>query len=149
MQFSWQCPKNTTCCEQSLESDKKRFLQIPAPTDGHFDVPDGFAPFLLQDSGKDDNERIPISGNATMKNLLNLSNTWLVELLNCHQKSFIKLTIHVRLHGFAPPCVYVLPSNKTEKTYTRDIELLNGEANHNPGKKLQDYCAPSAPSRKN
>ena len=78
MQFSWQCPKNTTCCEQSLESDKKRFLQIPAPTDGHFDVPDGFAPFLLQDSGKDDNERIPISGNATMKNLLNLSNTWLV-----------------------------------------------------------------------
>ena len=53
-------------------------LQIPAPTDWHFDVPDEFAPFLLQDNGKDD-EWILIFGDATVKKLLNLLNTWLVD----------------------------------------------------------------------
>ena len=59
----------------SRKRKKAMCLQIPAPTDRHFDVPDEFAPFLLQDSGKDDKERILIFGDVTMKNLLNLSNT--------------------------------------------------------------------------
>ena len=58
---------------------KAMCFQIPAPTDRHFDVPDEFAPFLLQDSGKDDKEQFLIFGDATMKNLLNLSNTWFVD----------------------------------------------------------------------
>ena len=79
MQFSLPCPKQTTCGEQSLEDDKKSCLQIPAPTDQYFNNPDEFVPFLLQDSVKDDNERLLVFGNATMKNLLNLPNTWLVD----------------------------------------------------------------------
>ena len=52
-----------------------------------------------------------------------------MELLNCHQNFFHQIyTIHLELHGFAPPCVYVLLPNKTEKTYNRMIELL-GEKN--------------------
>ena len=87
MRFSLQCPKKTTCCEQSLENDKKRCLQIPAPTDWQFDVPDEFAPFLLQDSGKDDKERILIIGDATMKNLLNLFLcTILYVFMYCYRK---------------------------------------------------------------
>ena len=58
---------------------RKRQKEMCAPTDRHFDVPDEFAPFLLQDSGEDDKERILIFGDPTMKNLLSLSNTWLVD----------------------------------------------------------------------
>ena len=141
MQFSLQCRKKTTCCEQSLENDKKRCLQIPAPTDRHFDVPDEFAPFLLQDSGKDDKERILIFGDVTMKNLLNLSNTWLVDgTFKLSPEIFYQIyTIHVELNGFDPPCVYVLLPNKTEKTYNRMIEMLSEETNPNPGKILADF----------
>ena len=63
----------------SRKRQKAICLQIPAPTDRHFDVLDELAPFLLQNSGKDDKERILIFGDATMKNLLNLTNTWLVD----------------------------------------------------------------------
>ena len=58
---------------------KELCAQIPGPTDRHFDVLDEFAPFFRQDTEKHDNERILIIGNATMKNFLNLSNTWLVD----------------------------------------------------------------------
>ena len=48
-------PKKRQPVASSLSKTKKAMcLQIPAPTDRHFDVPDEFAPFLLQDSGKDD-----------------------------------------------------------------------------------------------
>ena len=102
-------------------------LQIPAPTDRHFDVPDEFAPFLQQDSGKDDKEQILIFGDATMKNLLNLSNTWLVdETFKLSPEIFYQIyTIHVELNGFVPPCAYVLLPNETEITYIRMIELLS------------------------
>ena len=63
----------------SRKRQKAMFLQIPAPTDRHFDVRDEFVPFLLQDSGKDDKQRVLTFGGATMKNLMNLSNTWLVD----------------------------------------------------------------------
>ena len=68
-------------------------LQIPAPTDRHFDV------------------------DLTMKNLLNLSTTWLDDgIFKMSPEIFYQIyTIHVELNGFAPPCVYVLLPNKTEK----------------------------------
>ena len=59
----------------SRKRQKAICLQISASNNRHFDVPDEFAPFLIQDSEKDDKERILIFGDATMKNLLNLSNT--------------------------------------------------------------------------
>ena len=125
----------------SRKRQKAMCLQIPAPTDWHFDVPDDFAPFLLQNSWKDDKERILIFGDATRKNLLNLSTTWLVDgTFKLSPEIFYqKYTIHVELNGFAPPCVYVLLPNKTEKTYNRKIQLLSEETNPNPGKKLADF----------
>ena len=48
-------------------------------------------------------------------------------------------TIHVEVNGFAPPCVYVLLPNKTEKTYNRMIKLLTEKTNPNPGKILADF----------
>ena len=63
----------------SRKQQYKMCLQIPAPTDRHFEVPDEFAPFLLQDSGIDDKKRILIFGKATMKNTMTSSNTWLVD----------------------------------------------------------------------
>ena len=76
-----------------------------------------------------------------MKNLLNLSNTWLVNgTFKLSPDIFYQIyTIHVELNGFAPPCVYVLLPNKTEKTYIRMIELLSEETNPNPGKILADF----------
>ena len=58
---------------------KQMCLQIPTPTDRHFDFPDEFAPFALQDSGKIDMKRLLLFGDATVKNLLNLLITWLVD----------------------------------------------------------------------
>ena len=102
----------------SRKRQKAICLQIPAPIDRHFDVPDEFAPLLLQDSGKDNKERILIFGDATMENLLNLSNTWLVDgTFKLSPEIFYQIyIIHVELNGFAPSCVYVLLPNKTEKT---------------------------------
>ena len=125
----------------SRKRQKAICLQLPAPTDRNFDVPDEFSPFLLQDSGKDDKERILIFGDATMKNLLNLSNTWLVNgIFKLSLDIFYQIyTIHAELNGFAPPGVYVLLPNKTEKTYIRMIELLSEETNPNPGKLLAHF----------
>ena len=76
-----------------------------------------------------------------MKNLLNLSNTWLVEgTFKLSPENFYQIyTIHVELNCFAPSCVYVLLPNKTEKTYNRKIEMLSEETNPNPGKILADF----------
>ena len=82
-----------------------------------------------------------IFGDVTMKNLLNLSNTWLVDgTFKLSPEIFYQIyTIHVELNGFSPPCVYVLLPNKTEKTYNRMIEMLSEETNPNPGKILADF----------
>ena len=89
----------------SRKRQKETCLQIPAPTDRYFDFPDKFTSFLQQDIGKDDNERILIFGDATMKNLLTLSSTWLVDgTFNLSPEIFYQsYTIHVELYGFAPP----------------------------------------------
>ena len=87
----------------------------------YIDAPDEFPSFLHQNSGKDDNERILIFGDTTMKNLLSLSITWLAEgTFKISLEIFHQFcTIHVELHGFAPPCVYVLlPKKNREKTIT-------------------------------
>ena len=65
-----------------------------------------------------------------MKNLLNLSNTWLVDGTFklwpeiCYQI----YTIHVQLNGFAPPCAYVLLPNKTEKAIIEIVMLFPPDA---------------------
>ena len=81
-----------------------------------------------------------------MKKILNLSNTWLVdETFILSPEIFYQIyTIHVELNGFAPPCVYVLLANKTEKTYIRMIELLSEETKPNP----TGYSAKSSPTQK-
>ena len=114
----------------SRKRQKAMCLQIPAPTDRHFDVPDEFAPFLLQDSGKDDKERILIFGDVTVKNLLNLSNTWLVDygITDCRRI----LVVLRRVFG----CSY-----GTWKRIRKCRSL-------NMFKKLPDYCAPSVPDTK-
>ena len=131
-------PKNDNLLEAVIRKQRKEMcLQIPVRTDRRSDVPDEFAPFLLPASGKDDNDRILVFGDATMKNLINLSNTWLVDgTFKMSAENFFQIyTIHLQLHGFAPLCVYVLLPNKTEKTCYRKIELLSEERNSNPGKK--------------
>ena len=91
--------------------------------------------------GKADNERILIFRDATMKNLLSLSNTWLVNgTFELSPGIFYQnFTMHVELHGFASPCVYVLLPNKTVKTYDRMIELLSEATDPNPSKVLADF----------
>ena len=83
----------------SRKRQKAICLQIPAPNNRHFDVPNEFAPFLLQDSGKDDKERILIFGDATMKNLLNLSNTY---SLIQETLSLVRSEVHLD-YGLANP----------------------------------------------
>ena len=66
-----------------------------------------------------------------MKNLLSLSNTWLVDgTFELSPEIFYQIyPIHVELH---------VP-NKTDKNYIRVIELLSEETNPNPCKKLRDF----------
>ena len=101
----------------SRKRQKEMCLQIHVSADRHFDVPDEFAPFFLQISGKDNNEQILKIGNATRKILLNLSKIWFVDGTfiflpeNFHQI----YKIDVEFNGFATPCLHVLLPNKTEK----------------------------------
>ena len=90
-------------------------LQKPAPTDQRFAVPDEFTPFLLQNSGKDDNERSLIFADATIKNLLNLSNTWLADrTYKLSPEIFYQIyTSYLELHGFALYCIDVLLPNSS------------------------------------
>ena len=48
----------------SRKRQKAICLQKPAPNIRHFDIPDDFAPFLLQDCGKNDKEQILILKHA-------------------------------------------------------------------------------------
>ena len=125
----------------SRKRQKEMCLQTPTPIDQYFDVFDEFAPFLLEDSAKDDNDRILIFGDATMKNLSNLSNIWLINgTFRLSPEIFHQIyAIHVKLHVFPPPCVYVLLPNSTDKTCNRTIELLSEETNPNPSKVLADF----------
>ena len=76
-----------------------------------------------------------------MKNLLNLLSAWLVDrTFKLSPEIFYQIyTIYVKLQGFAPPSVYVLLPNETEKTYIGMIVLLSEETNLNPGKILADF----------
>ena len=96
-------------------------LHIPAPTDRHFDVPDEFAPFFPQDSGKDCRSLNLNFGDSIIKKLLNLSNTWLVDgTFKWSPEIFYQIyTFYVELHSFSLSCVYVLVPNKIEKTNKR------------------------------
>ena len=106
----------------SRKRRKEMCLQTPAPVDWHFEVPNEFAPFLLQDSGNDDDERILKFGDSTMKKLLSLSNTWLIDrtcILSLG--TFYQIdTIHVELHGLAQLCLCVRLPNNTGKTLKND-----------------------------
>ena len=77
----------------SQKQQKEVCLQISAPNDQLFHLLGEFAPFLLQSSGKDDNGRILILGDTTMKSFLNFSNTWLVDgTFRMSPKIFINFT---------------------------------------------------------
>ena len=134
-------PKKQPVASSPSKTTKRDVSSNTSPTDRHIDVPDEFAPFLLQDSGKDDEERIPIFGDATMKKLLNLSNTWLVDgTFKLSPEFFYQIyTIHVELHSLASPCVYVLLPDITEEICNSMIELLSEETNPNSGKILADF----------
>ena len=94
------------------------FLQILAPTDQSFDVPDEFAPFLLQESGKNNKKRLLLIGDATMKNLRSSSITWLVDgTCKLSPEIFYQsYANHAELKGFTLLFVYLLQTNKSEKT---------------------------------
>ena len=134
-------PKDNLMRAVSRKRPNNMCLQIPAPTDWHFKILDDFPPFLLQDKGEDDNDRILTFGDATMKNLLSFSNTRFVDgafilLPDIFHQTY---TIHVELQGFATTCVYVLLRNKTGKTYKRMIKFLSEKTNPNPGKTLAHF----------
>ena len=89
-------------------------LQTLALTDCHFEVPDDFAHFLLQDRGKE-KQRILLIGDAIGENVLKFSNTWLVDGTFKLSPEIFYQSYTIKLQSFAPPCVYVLLLNKTEK----------------------------------
>ena len=105
-----------TACRKRQRENR---IDAPTPIDRHFDIPEEFKTFLLKDSGKDDSERILMFGDTTMKNSLNFSKTWLLDgTFKLSPDNFYQIyTIHIELKGFAPPCVYLLLPNKTEKTF--------------------------------
>ena len=72
-------PEKNNLFRAASRKRQKMDLQLPVPIDRYFEVPNEFARFLQKDSGKDDNERIPIIENKPMKNLLNLLKNWLVK----------------------------------------------------------------------
>ena len=134
-------PKDNIMQAVSRKRLNNMCLQIPAPTGWHFEFVDEFFLFLRQDKGEDDNERILIFADATVKMFLNLSNTYFVDgtFILLPETFYQIYTIHVGLQAFATTCVYVLLWNKTEKTNNKMIKLLSEKTNPNTGKTLARF----------
>ena len=95
-------------------------MSIHEPSDQHFDIVDTLQEILWYGSGKDDHERIFIFGDPYVTSLLKGSKFWLADgTFILSPKNFFQIcTLHVFVLAIAPACLYALPPNKTEKTYS-------------------------------
>ena len=95
---------------------KEMCSPMHTPTDRYFEVPDEFAPCVLQDIGRAD-KQILIFRDATVKSLLTSSNTWLSdEAFRLSPELFCQIyAIHVELHRFDHPVYIYCYRTKQEK----------------------------------
>lgn len=82
-------------------------------------------PFLMADSGKD-TQRILIFSTQKNLDLLKCQDTWFCDgTFNVAPTIFKQLvTIHISTGGYIIPLVYVLLSDKKEKTYTKILKCI-------------------------
>ena len=97
------------------------------PINRQFTLPESFCDFLIADTGSEDLERILVFGDKDLVNLLQGSKQWLADgTFKLSPTLFYQLyTIHAQIGHSAPACVYALLPNKSEKTYSRMIELIS------------------------
>ena len=97
------------------------------PINRQFTLPESLRDFLIADTGSEDLERILVFGDKDLVNLLQASKQWLADgTFKLSPTLFYQLyTIHAQVGHSAPACVYALLPNKSEKTYSRMIELIS------------------------
>ena len=96
------------------------------PVNRQFDVPDAFSDFVIDDSGPNDAERIIMFGDKDLLRLLERSQQWLADgTFKLSPTVFYQLyTIHAQVGHSAPACIYAFLPNKSEKTYSRMLEMV-------------------------
>ena len=98
-------------------------LEKISSTDRHFDIPDTYLQFCLNDGGKEDCKQFLILGDMEKLNALRVHSK--VRLCDetfkiCASQFYQLYTVYLQIGGFyPPPYVYVLLSNKKEPTYNR------------------------------
>ena len=97
------------------------------PTSRNFEIPQKFQDILLHDSGVNDPNRILAFGNMEMLEYFMVpgctgfgDGTFQI----CPTLFFQLYTLHTRVAGYYPPCVYFLLPNKTEATYNRMLAIF-------------------------
>ena len=106
--------------ENNLVEEKK-------PINRQFTLPESLRDCLIADTGSEDLEQILVFGDKDLVNLLQGYKQWLADgTFKMSPTLFYQLyTIHAQVGYLAPACVYALLPNKSEKTYSRTIELIS------------------------
>ena len=120
-------PSRSALTRPLNRSKPTKSLPTIATDDRHFEIPDLFKQFCLFDSGKQDTERKLFCGDIKYLKALKLYNkTWLVDdtLKNCPNHFYQLYSVHIRIRGFYPLCVYALLNNKRLSTYNKFLTAL-------------------------
>lgn len=107
---------------------KKEAHVPPAPTHrSEFDIPEEFTktttgdPFLIFDSGREDNSRILVFGSPVLLNVISEYPHWFVDgTFKVSPTVFYQLfTIHALVQDSVVPCIFALLPDKSHETYVR------------------------------
>ena len=107
-------PYKANLFKVSQRSDKKGFDPLTDPARRNFDVPEKLQSFLLQDTRKENQEKITVIGDNEMVNYLQSSPSWLADgTFKLSPKMFYQLyTVHIQDPEMAPACVFAFYQTK-------------------------------------
>lgn len=134
-------PKKTTLA-RTLQRSRKGENSTPVPRDMKFDIPQIYSPYVLFDSGREDNDRIIILGKNDLLKFLERKTCWLADgtFKVCPDLFFQLYSIHVQEESTSWPCVLALLPGKSQEIYSRlFIALKNLIPEAAPTRILTDF----------
>ena len=113
-------PKKPTL-QRTLQRSRKATNSAPNPTNIAFEIPEIYAPYVLFDSGREDNDRIIIFGKNDLLRCLERKACWIADgTFKVVPELFFQLySIHVQVESTSWPCVLALLPGKSQEIYTR------------------------------
>ena len=107
---------------------KQDFIHLADPASRSFDVLEEFHSFSLQNSEKEDHQRILVFNDNEMVKFLQSTSSWLADgTWESRRKTYyLPYTVHVQGHGMAPVYVHAIPPNSTGSTHKKFLDFPLG-----------------------